>query len=477
MRYIVGGDYKRALRQADIALDRVCDKKESWLDSIARKEDEAEELEKSDEERATENAQFKALDRDGKIAKIIFHIFDGNIAKATEEANALVRQHKDLPEAEFLLAELLERQGETMRAHLCYTNAIGKRLVRRGMRPEFFTESRNQVYILRWELFPSGTVFMKQYSDRQTLRDEWNNSTVFRHAFRGGVQLPLLELSDSNDSILFKAAGEQTLLERIADSPNSEKMRLMRQAAVLLARIHIFGTKLHERGPPPDSTVAELHIDDIVGREKDHFTRKIEDTLFSYYKADPQAEISEEAQDKVLSAHAAINARLTQAPRDFYKDHNPRNVVVDELGDITAIDFESSKLLPCQIDLVSLLEFGQRYVTEQQKQALIDTYIKEKERLLRTSIDKQGFMQTYRYARVQRHLEMVGYRSRDYQLEEDIPKRNAELRRRQCHLRAAAEAIGGLKADESDTRTAKTLAHLHEGVMDMVKGELELGSH
>jgi hypothetical protein len=461
--YLKTGDYKRALRQADIHLNLTVGRKKSLVQRIEKKMDEDEDS----TEREKEKAEFKELDRDGKLAQIIIDIFDNKIAKATEETDTLARENKDLPEARFLLADLLELQGEPLRAQIWYTDALGTRIKERGLKPDFFTESRNKVYILRWELFPSGTVFMKQYSDRQTLTDEWNNSSVFRQFLRGGVQVPLLNLDEFNKSLLFKAAGEKTLAERMRDVSDSEKMRLLRTAAVMLARIHVFGTNLYKRGLPPDSTVTELHINDVVGQDKDYFTGKIDDTLFRYYAEEPETTISQRLQDKVLSSHAVINARLAGASRDFYKDHNPRNIVVDPLDDITAIDFESSKMLPCQIDLVSLLEFGSMYVTEKQKQAVIDAYINEKERLLETDIDRGEFLWTYQYARVQRHLEMVGYRSRDYRLEEDIPKRNADLKRKQCHLRAAADAIAGLKAHESGSGTSDMLTYLHEGVTEI----------
>lgn len=465
--HLLTGDYKRALGHACRALEARSKLKDPLTDRIADKVEKLSGL--IEEEEQTE------LPLDAALAKIICHVFNGEFPEALQQARSSVTLETHSPEFEFLIADLYEKLDDNIAAQVHYRSALRKRISKKILPVEFFTESRNSVYRIAWDHFPSGTIYAKEYLDDKTMNDEWNNTTLFREILGRCIQLPLSQSNTEERTIFFRAAGEKTLQEQIRNRTSRETTRMLAEAAELLAKIHFLGTRVYERGRPPQSTVEDIDIDDVVSANADYFTLRLKDTLLSYNIDDTSPIIHDSAKTKIQETHKVINDHLVQADREFYKDHNPRNIIVDDFGNAIAIDFESSKLLPCQIDLVSLLEFGSDYITKKQKILVINAYIGEKERLLKTKIDRNRFMMTYEYARVQRHLEMIGYRSRDYCLLEDILKKKAELRRRQYHLKTAAEATREL-SEREDSRAGELKA-LSECISSIQEEDLKLNRH
>ncbi|MBW2972251.1 hypothetical protein KY359_04415 [Candidatus Woesearchaeota archaeon] len=470
--YVLSGDFKRALAEAAKFLD-VSTKTCPTL--TERIENAVEKVAGPEEERVRPPRQ--PLPIDAEVAKIVCAIFNNDVKEAVDIVCSTIHSGKEMPELQFILGDLYEKTGQHLLAKVEHRQAISRRIAERGMPVEFFTESRNRVYRIRWDIFPSGTVYAKEYTDRRSMLDEWNNTLLFRQFIGGSIQQMLSENLDDTATLFFRSAGETTLQSHLNNGVSGSTMRMLKESARLLARIHVFGTEVYRRGLPPKACVSDMNIKDVVEKDGRYFTHKLGETLFGYDLETPAFRISKDAQSKITEGHSLLNDRLASAEREFYKDHNPRNIAIDVLGNPAAIDFESAKLLPCQLDLVSLLEFGADILSERQKRRVIEAYIREKEMILDKRIDRDMFMELYHYARVQRHLEMVGYRSRDYCMIEDIPKKKAEFRRRQHHLAAAVAAIDALAEWECHLPIISSLNTLREGVAEIYDEDLKLNGH
>lgn len=209
---------------------------------------------------------------------------------------------------------------------------------------------------------------------------------------------------DGRSYFMTKIAGKETLHDRLQKKDWYVEQNHVRDAIKLLAQVHTHGEALEQD--------AGIKLDDILDDNPHYFTRKLQMVFFGNLKNDPVVKMVQPEWEIIEEAHELINDRLAQQPRTFYKDHNPKNIVMGTYGGQVLIDFESNLLLPPQLDLVSLLEFGHRYLTDREIKGHVKAYMKEMKNL-GTEFEKKPFLAGYHYAAVQRHLEFIGYRSRD----------------------------------------------------------------
>jgi thiamine kinase-like enzyme len=385
----------------------------------------------------------------------------GNRSKTGESAVDII----------FLTAALLEAIGEN--PYDMYERAISEKIHEQGLSLEIYNESRNKVHIVRMEQFPEGLFFVKEYADEDTLETELRNSIVFRKYVGECIQRYMAAYSDEDSFTgLFRSAGTLTLDEMIADGSRRRTVKAVRQAAKILAHIHVFGTKIHKKGLPPSADAFTPTITDPVAQSDDFFTQKIRSTLLRYSISTEETGVTSPTTDRFINAYSEFIRPLASAERDFYKDHNPRNIIVGE-GGITAIDFETALILPCLIDLVSLLEFGATYLTDKQKAKAVEDYLTAKERLLQRDIKRVALMKHHGYAKVQRHLELTGYRARDARMAADDVVREAESARRHYHVMTALHQLQTMKESEPRNRRI-TIAAVYEELKAMHERELDL---
>ncbi len=330
------------------------------------------------------------------------------------------------------------------------------------------TESRNKVYMIT-KLLPGIVFFAKKYTDHSIMKREVLYSDMFLQKIGHSIQQPVAVSRDERDQTILtvmRSAGDRTLDHMIERGQKRKLKMVLRQAAVMLARIHVLGTEVYRRGlPPGSSSINEIDIE-APRKGEDHFKERIKRML----SADDMCSgtICRGALEKIIDSYNPVDNVLTGAPKEFYKDHNPRNIVIDGLDRITCIDFESSRMAPPQIDLISLLEFGAAYAGQRTRDVVVKEYLQEVARLRRKEPDVQQFMELYSYARVQRHLEMIGYRTRDSKKAQDPAKVQAEIRRKKYHAMQAAESVRNLM-EHADMETRRRMRGVYEGTAEIEK--------
>ena len=277
---------------------------------------------------------------------------------------------------------------------------------RRGFTYETVGEYRNEV--LRCAVDSpdaealANLLFFKKSKNPDNLQREFRNLEYFNEFFKGRVTQPiaLIEQDDGIASVMF-SAGKKNLFQRIIEEgcDVEEKKRLLYGAADFLAQIHVVGTQAKE----------ELDLGDTIN--EGYFIERI-NSVFIDQSREHGTSYDVNEISRLLQNYYVIDDHLIVLERDFYKDANPMNWIDSRLG-IQAIDFEGDKLLPCQLDLVSLFEFGENYISRVELDKALEKYVKQKEKLTRKSIDMDEFKLSYHYAAVQRHIELAGYRTRD----------------------------------------------------------------
>jgi hypothetical protein len=450
-------EYAKAMEQTAYALQQMM-REDSRLDEEANEN----ELYRQFRYQQAEKERGK-MTREERLACALEMILDRKLVEATEALKKNIEDPSSTPEEKFIMGEVLEASGSIANAAYMFRFAVEQKTEAAGWPAQEFTESRNKVYTIEWPGFPSGKIFAKEYISDEASLTEFFNTILFRKILGSCVQMPLGFHSTNTRMLLFRAAGNRTLLDVIKENP-AEASRIAAVSARMLARIHALGTKVCERGLPPVPTVERLEITDKVQDKREFFTDKMRSLLGEYCRAFP-AVMQAGRIDDLAQEYAPVNDHLRSVGRDFYKDHNPRNIVVDIEGNATIIDFEAAHLMPCQIDLVSLLEFGSDYFAERRRRRIIEAYVREKEALLMQDIDRARFMQTYQYAAVQRHLELIAYRSRDYAATADDERREDNLGRLRYHLAAAEKAAERIASDGSSGSTR----NIHRVIKEVVK--------
>ncbi len=455
--YIITEDYDELIIQGIEALKARDKMKKSLSDRIAER------LSIEDEKRDIPASLI------GKVLYSVSSIFRGEYDSALEGLRDLITENPSHPGTQFLIGQIHLTKGDYLLAEMWHRESI-RTVNKTNIYLKHITESRNEVRTVIGNRLLEKNIIVKEYVELEAKEREWNNTLIFRKYLGEQIQAPLT--TELDDISIFRIAGKKTLLDMIKEGDKRQIYRLTREAAILLAKIHAFGSELVNRGLPPDTPTTEI---DIYSVKPNHFPSKLERTIFYYSIDDPGLDIPDTAKKRILRAYSIVAESLKKSKHEYYKDHNPRNILIDDFGQLIAIDFETSMMLPCQIDLVSLLEFGSDYLTSRQKKSIIKDYLKTKRKVLGCSYCVDEFMYFYENARVQRHLELVGYISRDLMCGVS-QYRQLEATRRQYHLSSALNA--SLRLLEMTTVSQRNvIKELTEGIAEIYQKDLEINSH
>ena len=257
-------------------------------------------------------------------------------------------------------------------------------------------ESRNEVLTYALNPFLQSMLVFKRCDLKDRLRLQRERENVLHARARIGQEIAKSLTYVEHDGKVYhvlRHEAAQTLEQLLRQAPRAEQVACVAATADLLARIHRIA-------PPPPSEFAQMG----------YYAERL---LTKFYEPVLQRK-SGSMPRSLPAALRAVGERIYQelktADIGWYKDANPRNWLVGAQG-IIAIDFEHNALLPVQLDLVSLLEFGPAPASLGAKKAAFRSYLASF--YGDQAVDRRKFFQQYRWAGLQRHLELAGYRMRD----------------------------------------------------------------
>ena len=376
-------------------------------------------------------------------------------------------------------ANLLHTTGNKERAEQLWKISLWEQIAFSRDRFKRIGESRNEVLVVDTEMqvltppYCDGiyirenqilrNFFVKRSADGGNLGEEFDTTSKFFSVLGNLVAQPAaMTTVAGREYLATKTVGKETLTRVLLRMGRRQRKKKLGEAATLLAKIHAAAQDMEEKG--------ELTLADVVNENQGYYLKRIEDILFHYDDKDATITVEEQDRQTIRENYDAITRGLDGLPTEYYKDHTLQNIVVNYFGELVAIDFEGKKKLPPQIDLVTLLEFGAEYITDRQRRKIIGKYLQEKERLTGRKQDFEAFMQAYPYAAVQRHLELIGYRSRDVVgvIESGQTERiDEEFQRRNYHLAKAAEHIKNLAAIAQDASQRTKLERLYAALQNV----------
>ncbi len=300
----------------------------------------------------------------------------------------IAKFEQQLEEQHFSLDQLAQDYWKSAIGSILEEPEHEKRFKRMG-------ESRNEVLEYAANEFLKGLLVFKRcdQAEGKRLLYERENILALRERFGDEIvqSLAFLEHEGKTYHVL-RHGTSRTLEDVLRSAPPEEQLSRLTAAADLLGRIH--------RVPPP---VPSAYMAD------DYYSSRLVKVFYDQLQH-TGASLPDGLHDELVKVGGRIASALQDAPIGWYKDANPRNWLVEDKN-IVAIDFEHRTLAPVQLDLVSLLEFGSAPALPELRQAGMERYFSMY--CQGRASDHDRFMHEYRFAALQRHLELIGYRVRD----------------------------------------------------------------
>lgn len=257
-------------------------------------------------------------------------------------------------------------------------------------------ESRNEVLEYRANEFLKDLLIFKRCDgkDVNKLYQERQNAPYVRGRIGNEIVKSIAYVvHDGKAYHVLRHETNKTLEQVLQRGTRDEQCERTAMTASLLARIHKLA--------PPTTP--------IITADTDYYRDRIGKCLLK-----PLAEhgiaLSAELKNALRAFGERVADKLKRADIGWYKDANPRNWLVADHRMI-AIDFEHNALLPIQLDLVSMLEFGPAPAPLAAKIGAFKQYLSAF--YGEHAPDRRTFFAHYRWAALQRHLELAGYRMRD----------------------------------------------------------------
>lgn len=382
----------------------------------------------------------------------------GNYDKAIRISEQVLSQHPSRPLVELARGYFIYHGKKDQSA---LSGAIDRMFEDENIRAMFDDKvygTRNEVRMHSRGIPSLDMIVVRKLSrDRSTLDKEIENIAYYASAIPDNVPNVIGSVKAHTDGTfemrqlhagitLFDQL--RSLNDSLQDPSNThQKYELLESAILLLSKCHqhyLNNSTAFLFENPLTSALFKASGDQTVlnikGGRPAYFTNRVEAVLLANYQ---KAGISIKGGESILENFSAVNDMLSSEERlVHYLDFNLRNVTVS-LDGVLKIDMEGRKLLPDLLEVVNACEFERAFLSETEQENLLGLYyalnyssgetqddlVKAYEASKRqgTSVLKSGaFMSAlgddgvselqarYSAAALQRHLELQGYRARDF---------------------------------------------------------------
>ncbi len=377
-----------------------------------------------------------------KIQQVMHSFVAGNLAQANGTLTELVSAEPENRQLRRLRALFYEATGHVGPAGL--EMRIYEGLLRRDPALSFKAvgESRNEVLIPNDETTQMPDVYVKRGKSMASLEDEVNNIKAFSQEIPGRVPKVIRRWSDGERHFIsIESLGSHTMLQRAISGKLTRQD--MREVVDLLLDVIASGRKLELEGkiklinPTRKLQYVYSSAEDPAGAEvmerlgiervqpnfseetgSSYFAHRLIDIFLVKTQAYNGVVFPDEFIKAVIGGALVINDTILKYANGLwftYSDFTHRNIMFNGLSGGVAgkIDWESLKLLPVLFELVNIFEFYHQNMDSHSHTELTEYFLTGLEKKVGVKADIRAFNWLYRFIAVQRHLELIGYMSRD----------------------------------------------------------------
>lgn len=300
-------------------------------------------------------------------------------------------------------------------------------------------ESRNEVLV-----DPDGELYIKRSRNKASLDEEVENITAFLREpeLRGMLPRVIRQGFDGEyHYIELESMGNATMLQKAVNGTLSHSD--VKAVLDSLVKVIVAGEKLRKEGkikvgePAIAATysysitripsIAEQFRKEVVNPEQPntaqgsgfplYLAHRISDLFILRVQASNGVDFSEKFANSVLEGAAVLGFVLLQDPSIWavYTDWTQRNPIFEGLcGNLRGkVDWEQIRILPVFFELVNVLEFYGPNIGPVAHDELTEYFIGRLEEQTRQHGNRKILKMRHEAAATLRHLELVGYRSRD----------------------------------------------------------------
>ncbi len=373
----------------------------------------------------------------GKIQEAMHEFANGNLESANSSLKDSAAAEPYNRQLRRIRALFFEATGNYQQANL--EMRIYEGLLRQDPNMTFraLGESRNEVIVPNDETAGMPDIYIKRSKDMASLEEEVNNINAFSAELPGLLPRVVGQGFDGEyHYITIESLGTATMKQKAAAGMLTEADA--RATLDLLINVMVAGEKLEKEGritvsrpieaetyvysarglyPEEDVDAAQPNFTEDGSRLSLYFAHRVTDLFILTVKKLNGVEFSEEHAEKIRDGAFVLGEVYSQEPllNRTYTDFTHGNIIFQSVaGNLNGkIDWEKTRSLPVMFELVNILEFYTHNFGHATQASLMEYFISRFEKAMHLRINRRAFNLIYHAAAVQRHLELVGYRSRD----------------------------------------------------------------
>jgi tetratricopeptide (TPR) repeat protein len=346
------------------------------------------------------------------LANAISAHLRSDLQEARKAWHEILREYPEDPEPHFLCAQALDEMGQKELSERTWNLGISKLLkdTDADLKFEPVGEQRNEVFVVGGKGVIRNLLYFKRKQrdakrtalDTKMMQQEHETTTYFHNEMPENTAQSLGIFNCKNENYLvIKTAGPLTLDQAIGKMQQDKIQSALIQAARLLSNIHHTGSQAILKGKLDPYLILQYTI---------YYARRISAECHASLEKDPRVSLPHDSNTIFGTAAYKLSDMLQEIPRHYYKDHSPKNIVIGDLDELICIDFETNKEVACMLDMITLLEMGREYISEEGKEKAVKVYFEERKKTTKESPSKAEMKRWYHLCGIQRHLEILGYR-------------------------------------------------------------------
>ena len=380
----------------------------------------------------------------GKIQEAMHAFTSGNMEHANSLLKDAVSAEPNDRQLRRIRALFYEATGNDQQANL--EMRIYEGLMRRDPSMTFraLGESRNEVLVPNDETAAMPDLYIKRSRSRESLEEEVSNINAFSQELPGLLPRVVSQGFDGEHYyITLESLGAATMRQKAAAGALTEDD--VKATLDLLIKVVVAGEKLENEGKikvgrpieaekyvysavklfPEDSVDdAQQNFTDSEPKQSLYFVHRVVDLFLLTALKLNGIDLSQEPLGYVEKIRDEIGEGIFALGHAYFQDQTLLKTYTDfthgniifqsAAGNLSGkIDWEKVRKLPIMFELVNILEFYGNNFGQATQAGLMGYFITKFEKELHVRIDREVFGLMYHAACVQRHLELIGYRSRD----------------------------------------------------------------